>query len=176
MLIVVAVKDRTRADRNRLRQSRPTSPTASPARSFANTITPEFRQGRYGAGLLAGDDAHHQPDRRWTRRHRAGRSDGRAPSGSAGRPQIPFSLIIFVIFIIIVLASNSGAAGGGATGAADRGAAGTAASGRSAAAAGSAAASAGSAAVAAAEASADSAAEAPAAAAPPAAGEPRRIW
>ena len=35
---------------------------------------PEFRSGNYGAGLLAGDDADHQPDRRRPRRHPAGRA------------------------------------------------------------------------------------------------------
>ncbi len=50
------------------------SPTVLPARPSADVMTPQFRSGNYGAGLLAGTTSHHQPDRRPPRRHAAGRS------------------------------------------------------------------------------------------------------
>ncbi len=105
VLIVVAVKDRrVRIETGYENEAYITDGFAGDV--IRNTITPEFRQGRYGAGLLAG-----------TTRLINRIADGRGvtvpdvprprPAESAGRPQIPFSLIVFVIIIIIALA-NSG--------------------------------------------------------------------
>ena len=105
VLIVVAVKDhRVRIETGYDNEAYITDGFAGEV--IRNTMTPEFRQGHYGAGLLAA-----------TTRIINRIADGRGvtvpdvprprASGSGARPQIPFSLIIFVIFIIIVLASNS---------------------------------------------------------------------
>ena len=104
LLILVAVKDR------RVRIETGYDLEAYITDGFAgdvirNTMTPEFRQGRYGPGLLAA-----------TTRIINRIADGRGVTipdvprprtvTSGNRPRIPLSLIIFVIFIIVVLSSR----------------------------------------------------------------------
>ncbi len=100
--------------------------------TIRTVMTPEFRNGNYGAGLLAGDDPDHQPHRGRTRRHAAGRPAVTAP-GSAGWT---VALPAHPDHDRGLHSSSAAAAAGGAaaatTGAADRGAAGRVASGRSA--------------------------------------------
>lgn len=75
--------------------------------TIRNVIAPEFRQGRYGSGLLAGTT-------RIINRiaERRGVTIGDVPrqeiSSSPERPRIPISLIIFIIIVVIML-SRGGA-------------------------------------------------------------------
>ena len=70
--------------------------------TIRNVMAPEFRQNRYGQGLLAGTT-------RIINRIAQGRGvtlpnvPAERPVRSRGRPRIPFSLIIFVIILIVAL-------------------------------------------------------------------------
>jgi uncharacterized protein len=104
VLLVVAVKDRkVRIEVGYDNEAYITDGFAGDI--IRNTIAPAFRQGQYGPGLLAATT-------RIINRIADGRGitvpDVPRPQAarSSNKPQIPFSLIIFIIFIILVLASN----------------------------------------------------------------------
>ena len=112
LLIVVAVEDRKVGievgyglegfDHRRLRRA--DDPRGDPA---------AFRAGQYGAGLLAGDDAHHQPHRRGPRRARCRTcraTPGRASRAVAGRVRATSTVILFILFIILIIEPRRAAA------------------------------------------------------------------
>jgi uncharacterized protein len=75
--------------------------------TIRNVIAPEFRQGRYGSGLLAGTTS---IINRIAERRGVTLSDvpQQQVSPSVDRPHIPISLIIFVIIVMIMLSRGGG--------------------------------------------------------------------
>jgi uncharacterized protein len=75
--------------------------------TIRNVIAPEFRQGRYGGGLLAGTT---RIINRIAERRGVTLTDVPQQRVSASRetPHIPISLIIFIIFVVIMLSRGGG--------------------------------------------------------------------
>ena len=65
-------------------------------------MTPDFRAGRYGAGLLKGSATDRRPDRPGAQRHahRRGDSLGRAAADTARTFPSPFSFLIFLAIML----------------------------------------------------------------------------
>jgi uncharacterized protein len=74
--------------------------------TIRNVIAPEFRQGRYGSGLLAGTT---RIINRIAERRGVTLTDvPQQPVSSPERTRIPFSAIIFIIILIIILSRGGG--------------------------------------------------------------------
>jgi uncharacterized protein len=76
-----------------------------------NVIAPEFRQGRYGPGLVAGTNQIAARSANGRGVQLTGVQLRRAPSAARGRGGIPLSLIVIIIIVLVMMNRGGGSPG-----------------------------------------------------------------